>query len=116
VTTTVNYVGPYDLTDPSTGTFTCSLAIQSSFNSSKFDNGYTPAQYCVVKAFVDVNLYARYSINKHFDVFASVQNLFNTPPPVDLQTYGGNLLAYNPSLEQDGAVGTLISAGFRWKL
>jgi iron complex outermembrane receptor protein len=118
ITATVNYVGPYSLTDPSIGTDTCSQAIDSSYNATKFYNGYTPGKYCVVKEFVDVNLYARYSITRNFDVFGSIQNLFNTPLPVDLQTYGagGYALAYNPALAQDGAIGMMFSAGFKWKL
>lgn len=34
-------------------------------------------------------LYTKYSFNKHFTVHGTVLNLFDKPPPLDMQTYGG---------------------------
>ena len=42
------------------------------------------------------------------------QNLLNSPPPVDLGTYGSNT-SYNPSLAQAGAIGMFFDAGFKFR-
>jgi iron complex outermembrane receptor protein len=115
VTATVNYTGPYSNTDPSYGLLSCSQMLDEFYASSKLANGYVPTADCVVKAFTDVNLYGHYSVNRHLLVFGSIQNLFNSPPPVDLGTYAGNT-SYNPSLAQAGAIGIFFSAGFRYRL
>lgn len=113
VTWTVNYVGHYSLTDPSVGLDTCAEAIAESANSAKFLNGVYPPQFCTVPHFTFVNLYGSYNISKTFQVYGAVINLFNTPPPVDAQTYGGILLAYNPSMAEVGAIGTFFNVGFK---
>jgi iron complex outermembrane receptor protein len=82
---------------------------------SKLANGYVPANYCVVRAFADVNLYSSYSVSQRLLVFASIRNLFDSPPPVDLGTYASNT-SYNPSLAQEGAVGIFFDAGVRYRL
>jgi iron complex outermembrane recepter protein len=116
MTWTINYTGHYSLIDPSTDITTCSEAIQASFNgAAKFANGATPYQYCTVSHFTDVNLYISYAVNSHLSFTGSVVNLFNTPPPVDLQTYGNSILSYNPSLAQDGAIGTFFNLGVKYK-
>jgi outer membrane receptor protein involved in Fe transport len=72
-------------------------------------------QYCSVKHFTDVNLYAAYAANDHLQVHGSITNLFGTQPPVDLQTYGGGAeLAYT-TLNQDGAVGRFFLVGATYK-
>ena len=113
LTWTINYTGHYSLTDPSAGVDTCAEAVTGSFDSNKFYTGVFPTQYCTVSHFTDVNLYGSYQVTQQLQVFATIQNLFNTPPPVDLQTYGGGLLAYNPSLAQEGAIGLFFSLGAR---
>ena len=115
VTATVNYTGPYSNTDPSYGLSTCTEMLDDFYAYSKLANGYVPTKQCVVSAFTDVNLYGSYSVNTHLLVFASVQNLFNSPPPVDLGTYASNT-SYNPSLAQEGAVGMFFDAGFKYRL
>ena len=115
VTATVNYTGPYSNTDPSYGLLTCTQMLDEFYAYSKLANGYVPASNCVVRAFTDVNLYGHYSVNEHLLVFGSVQNLFNSPPSVDLGTYASNT-SYNPSLAQAGAVGIFLDAGFRYRL
>jgi outer membrane receptor protein involved in Fe transport len=61
--------------------------------------------------FTDVNLYAAYAATDHFQVHGSITNLFDSPPPVDLQTYGGGAeLAYS-TLHQDDAVGRFFVLG-----
>jgi iron complex outermembrane receptor protein len=115
VTATVNYTGPYSNTDPSYGLLTCSQMLDGFYAYPKLANGDVPANNCIVSAFTDVNLYGNYAVNKHLLVFASIQNLFNSPPPIDLGTYASNT-SYNPSLAQAGAVGMFFDAGFKYQL
>jgi iron complex outermembrane receptor protein len=115
VTATVNYTGPYSNTDPSYGLLTCSQMLDEFYAYSKLANGYVPTNYCSVRAFTDLNLYGNYSVSKHLLVFASIQNLFNSPPPVDLAAYASNT-SYNPSLAQAGAIGMFFDAGFKYRL
>jgi iron complex outermembrane receptor protein len=115
---TVNYTGSFHITDPSEGWNTCLVAIQTS------GNGYGAVipptvttlapqwnQYCSVDHFTSVNLYAAYNLNDHFQVHGSVTNLFNSQPPVDLETYGGGALYHYTTLDQDGAVGRFFMLG-----
>jgi iron complex outermembrane receptor protein len=114
ITATVNYVGHYSLNDPSVGETTCADAV-ADYGGIKFGvTGVYPTQYCTVHHFTDVNLYGSYMINRHFTVFGSIDNLFNTPPPVDIATYGAGELAYNSALAQAGAVGMLFDVGFKY--
>lgn len=114
VTVTVNYVGSYNVTDPSLGyANTCLDSLSNSAFSLRFPNGNFPSQYCNVPSFTYVNLYSSYTVNQHLQVFGSIQNLFNTAPPLDLETYGSAVVPYNPSLAQPGAVGMLFDVGFR---
>jgi iron complex outermembrane recepter protein len=118
-TLTANYIGAFKITDPSSGLFTCLAAISES------GDGYGPAlngaavttlpaawnQYCKVDHFTSFNLYGRYAINDHLAVHASITNLFDSQPPVDLQTYGGGALLRYTTLDQDGAVGRFFLVG-----
>lgn len=115
VTATVNYTGPYSNTDPTYGLSTCAQMLDDFYAYFKLANGYVPAKYCVVSAFTDVNLYSSYFVNKHLLVFGSIQNLLDSPPPVDLGTYASNT-SYNPSLAQQGAVGIFFEAGVKYRL
>src|SRR5256886_14240727 len=68
--------------------------------------------YCNVKAFTDVDLYAQYAFSKHLSVHAAILNVFDSQPPVDLETYGasGND-PYNPAMHQAGAIGRFYNLG-----
>jgi iron complex outermembrane receptor protein len=123
-TLTVNFQSSFSITDPSSGYNTCLQALQGrspSAYGSAISAGVTtlPAawnRYCTVDHFTDVNLYGAYTFNDHFQIHGSITNLLNTPPPVDLQTYGGGAeLAYS-TLDQDGAVGRfyLVGATYRF--
>jgi iron complex outermembrane receptor protein len=69
-----------------------------------------------VKTFTDVTLYGRYAVNDQLSVHGSISNLFNAQAPLDLQTYGGGgQLAYDGSLNQDGAVGRAFLIGATYK-
>jgi iron complex outermembrane receptor protein len=115
VTATVNYTGPYSNTDPSYGLSTCTQMLDEFYAYFKLANGYVPVKQCVVSEFTDVNLFSSYAFNQHLLLFASIRNLFNSPPPVDLGTYASNT-SYNPSLAQEGAVGMFFDVGVRYRL
>jgi iron complex outermembrane receptor protein len=80
-------------------------------NSGKWVNNFTgPASFCQVAHFTDVDLYGEYAFNTHFRAHASVLNVFNEPPPLDLQTYGsaGN---YSNAFHDAGAIGRFFNLG-----
>jgi len=107
---TVNYIGHYDVTDPSNQQLnTCVGAIDGNFNGS-FNGVNTPVQgVCTVGSFTTLDLYGSYQLTKQFNLHGSILNAFDRQPPLDLQTYGGS--NYNPSLHQAGAVGRALSIG-----
>jgi iron complex outermembrane receptor protein len=122
-TLSVNYTSSFSIVDPSSGYNTCLQALQGrspSAYGSAISSGVTTLpsqwyQYCSVKHFTDVNLYAAYAATDHLTVHGSITNLFGTQPPVDLQTYGGGAeLAYT-TLDQDGAVGRFFLVGATYK-
>jgi outer membrane receptor protein involved in Fe transport len=56
-----------------------------------------------------------YAATDHLSLHGSITNLFDSQPPVDLQTYGGGgELAYS-TLDQDGAVGRFFLIGATYK-
>ena len=121
-TLTVNYTGGFTLTDPLDGWNTCLTALQTSGDS--YGAALTPGvtalpsawnQYCSVHHFTDVNLYAKYAVTDRLSVHGSITNLFNTNPPVDLETYGGGALFRYTTLDQDGAVGRFFLAGVTYR-
>ena len=122
-TLTVNYTGSFSITDPTIGANTCLEALQGrapSAYGSAISSGVTTLStawypYCAVQHFTDVNLYAAYQVNDHLQVHGAITNLFDSVPPVDLQTYGGGAeLAYT-TLDQDGAVGRFFLVGATYK-
>ncbi len=122
-TLSVNYQSSFSIVDPSSGYNTCLQALQgrspSAYGSALSSSVTTlPAawnSYCAVQHFTSVNWYGSYQANDHLQIHGSIQNLFNSPPPVDLQTYGGGAeLAYT-TLDQDGAVGRFFLIGATYK-
>ena len=122
-TLSLNYQGSFSIIDPSSGYPNCLSALKgrspSAYGSAISPSVTTlPAQwypYCSVSHFTDVNLYASYAATDHLSVHGSITNLFDSPPPVDLQTYGGGAeLAYS-TLDQDGAVGRFFLVGATYK-
>jgi iron complex outermembrane receptor protein len=118
-TLSVNYQSSFSIVDPSSGYKTCLQALQgrspSAYGSAISAEVTTlPAAwypYCSVGHFTSANLYASYQVNDHFQVHGAITNLFDSQPPVDLQTYGGGAeLAYS-TLDQDGAVGRFFLVG-----
>jgi len=113
LSSTVNYISHYSVTDPSEGIPDCATAL-----STEFPNGNAPSRFCHVESFTELNVTGRYNVNEHLQVHAGVINLLNRHAPYDLQTFGGagngapqGGAPYNPSYHQDGAVGTMITLG-----
>jgi len=123
LTLTENYIGPFNITDPSAGYTSCSLSLSNSATWAygvRYAGGDPlPAEwypYCSVHKFIETNAYANYAVNDHLDIHGSVTNLFNANAPVDLQTYGGGgNLAYDAALHQDGAVGRYFTLGASYR-
>jgi iron complex outermembrane receptor protein len=121
VSATVNYTSHISLTDPLDGVDTCEDALSAFGGTSAYGARFLPASTvpgyaCTVKTFTDVTLYGRYAVNDQLSVHGSISNLFNAQAPLDLQTYGGGgQLAYDGSLNQDGAVGRAFLIGATYK-
>ena len=118
VTPSIDFIGHFSITDPSSGVMTCADGLAYGGN---FTGNGVPAnqqQFCTVGYFLETNLYASYQVNDSWQVHASVTNLFNKQPPVDVQTYGGGSLffPYDPALHEDGAVGRFITFGFTYDM
>jgi iron complex outermembrane receptor protein len=123
-TLTVNYTGPFSITDPSAGYTTCLQSLEagspSAYGSAISSSVTTLASqwytYCDVHRFIDANLYASYNVNDHLNLHGAITNLFNSDAPVDLQTYGGGAeLRYDAALDQDGAVGRFFLMGLTYR-
>jgi iron complex outermembrane recepter protein len=125
VTLTENWVGPFEITDPSSGLDNCATSL-AFYGPTAYAPRYTgspagapPAQwnqYCTVQRYFETNLYAQYAVDDHLSVHGSILNLANNLPPVDLNTYGGGgQLAYDGSFYQDGAVGRFFMVGATYK-
>jgi len=117
-TLTMNYSGAFHITDPTEGWNTCLSAIQFSGNSYGAVIAGTVTTlasqwntFCSVHHFTSFNLYGNYAVTDHLSVHGSIRNLFNTQPPVDLETYGGGALYRYTTLDQDGAVGRFFLLG-----
>jgi iron complex outermembrane recepter protein len=113
ITPSVNFVSHFSITDPSSGIPTCAKALAYNGN---FPDGVTPEnqQFCNVNYFLEADVYGAYQLSESFQLHASVTNLFNKQPPVDVQTYGSGSLnyPYDAALHQDGAVGRYFLLGF----
>jgi iron complex outermembrane receptor protein len=114
---TVNYISSFSVTDSSGGIATCDDAL-----SSVFPNGASGSSLCNVGSFTEFNLAARYELDRHWSLRASIINLFDTNAPYDVQTFGstGNGAPtggapYNPALHQDGAIGRFYTIGASYK-
>jgi iron complex outermembrane receptor protein len=120
VSATVNYTSHFSITDPSSGVNSCEQGLlyggTTAYGAHFTPNTNVPGYLCTVHTFTDVNLYARYAVDDHLAVHGSINNVFNRQPPIDAQTYGGGgQLAYDGSLNQDGAVGRFFLVGATYK-
>jgi iron complex outermembrane receptor protein len=115
LTASINYVGRFNLTDPTAGEADCATAIGAGgvFGGRFGDpNDYIMSNYCEVNSFTTVDLYGQYKLTDKFNVHASILNVLGAEPPIDLTTYGAaDDLAYNPAMHQAGAVGRFFNLG-----
>jgi len=108
VTTIFNWMSGFDLTDPSIGLSDCAAGASA---NGWFPGSPPPSRYCRVKSFLETDLSLRYKVDKNLVLHASVTNLFNQSPPVDLNTWSGGQLPFNPSMHMPGAIGRFIGVG-----
>jgi len=114
----VNYISAFDLTDPSGSNAgapvnTCADGLaQGGYFAAFVPSGVTTdPSVCKVHSFTTLNVTAVYKVNKSLSLRGAVDNVFDRQPPLDLNTYGGGNLPYNPSMHQAGAVGRFFSVG-----
>jgi iron complex outermembrane receptor protein len=65
---------------------------------------------CKVKSFTTMDISGAWKFGKSTEIFASIQNVFDTKPPVDFETYGA--IGYNP-LDYSGAIGRFFRVGVK---
>lgn len=116
VSANVNWISSFNVTDPSANQNTCAAAIYAA-NSTTFGSRFQPGaqfptSFCSVASFTDVDLYAKYQLTDKFDIHGSVLNALNTPPPLDMATYGGAGGApVDSAMHQAGVVGRYFTIG-----
>ena len=117
-----NYVGSYDMTDPSQGVTTCEDGENLS-NGQRWTDVTPPTQYCKSGSFWYASLNVQYRVNKQLMIQVSGTNIFNQKPPVDMSSYAGtglNLTSnqtgapYNPSLHGPGVIGPTYTVGLTY--
>ena len=86
-TATVNYVGRFNVTDPSEGDVTCRTVLNVDQRTLGYRRDVAP-NYCNVASFTYTNLNFQYAFNKQWTLLGSIQNAFNAKAPVDFETYG----------------------------
>jgi len=111
VTTALNWVGSYDLTDPTPAGNNVDNCVEGGSFGGWFPNNNIPSNYCKVASFLDTDITVYYQVSKKLTLHANVSNVFNRQPPVDLATYGGMGIPFNPSLHEAGVIGRFINAG-----
>ncbi|MEO7495403.1 MAG: TonB-dependent receptor [Massilia sp.] len=117
LTTTVNWVGPFSLLDPSTGYDTCYLATKSEASRTNFFNTTAaappPVEFCHVPSFTSTDMTLTYKLTPAVTLHATVLNVFDRAAPIDVGTYGNATaqVAYNPAFHQSGAVGRFFNFG-----
>ncbi|NYE63895.1 iron complex outermembrane receptor protein [Duganella sp. 1224] len=110
VATTLHWISSYNLTDPTSGQLTCA---DGGTMNGVFPAGNTPEQFCKVRSFLETDLAVHYKLDKQWTLHASVTNLFNQAPPVDVSTYGSGR-PYNLSLHTAGAIGRFVNVGLNY--
>jgi iron complex outermembrane receptor protein len=80
--------------------------------ASQFANGSPAPGDCRLASFTTIDLSARYKLSANWQIYGSIQNLFDKVAPLDPLTYGG--LSYNP-MDASGAIGRFFKAGARYQ-
>jgi iron complex outermembrane receptor protein len=112
------WIKSYSITDPSAsggGQATCAGAFNAGLALAGAVLGPLNSQYCRVASFTSINLDAKYKVTPHVTVGFSVDNLFDADAPFDAETYGGGLIPYNPSMDEDGVIGRFFRASVEYK-
>jgi iron complex outermembrane recepter protein len=94
------------------GSFSNKLEKSDTTCAQTFLNGTDAPNGCKIKSFTTVDISARWQVFKNTEIFGSIQNLFDSKPPLDSETYGA--IGYNP-LDYSGAQGRYFTAGLRHK-
>lgn len=112
ITTTFNWVGKFSALDPSIDVNDCANAVDVSSRTYFFGKD-TPAAYCTIRSFTSTDLNMTYKVTPNLTLKASILNLFDRQPPIDVATYGNAnaMTSYNASLHQAGAIGRFFSIG-----
>ena len=129
LTATVDYIGPFSVTDPSAVGFgtppqnTCLLALTNQGGQAAFDypnvlaSGKVPAATsCNVASFTTLSLYGSYNISSHFNFHVSATNVLNAKAPLDWAGYGGINAPWDPSYHMQGAIGAFYMVGVTYTL
>jgi len=99
LTGTLNYFDGYDLSAMDQGT---------DYKDCGLSDGSTP---CRVSSYVTFDLNGQVKVNDKFTLYATVQNLFDNLPPIDVVTYGAH--GYNPVQGGEGIYGRYFKAGVK---
>ncbi len=116
VTATMNYTSRFSTLDPSVGGTDCASTGYDVGGRTYFYGVEQPAYYCHVASFTSTNLNMNYKLSQNLSLKASILNLFDREPPIDVGTYGNSSpqTSYNASLHQAGAVGRFYSLGLNY--
>jgi iron complex outermembrane receptor protein len=79
--------------------------------ASAYANGDQAPSDCEIASFTTFDLTARWKPSPKWEVFGSIQNLFDKLPPLDPLTYGAQ--SYNP-MDFEGARGRMLTLGARY--
>ncbi len=102
VSANVNYRGPIDNTFFKDDPEGC---------ASQFANGDDAPSDCELASFTTVDLVFRWKPQPRWEIYGSIQNLFDKQAPLDPLTYGA--VSYNP-LDYYGAIGRFFTLGARY--
>jgi iron complex outermembrane receptor protein len=101
VSLNANYRGPID-----------NVLFRGDACAITFDSGANaPNSSCELASFITWDLVARWKPAPQWEIFGSIQNVFDKIPPLDPLTYGA--VSYNP-LDFEGARGRLFTLGARY--
>jgi iron complex outermembrane receptor protein len=116
ITATINYTSDFSTKDPAIPANDCATTAADVGGRLYFDGLDQPQYYCHVASFTTTNLNLQYKLSQNLSLKASILNLFDRQPPIDVATYGnsGTQTAYNASLHQAGAVGRFYSLGLSY--
>jgi iron complex outermembrane recepter protein len=116
MTATVNYTSSFSTLDPSVGGTSCDSTGHDVGGRPYFQDLVQPAYYCHVASFTSTNLNMQYKFSPNLTLRASILNVFDRQPPIDVGTYGNatNQTSYNASLHQAGAIGRFYSLGLNY--